>query len=997
MHLLTILFSLLVAAATPWKDANVNEISRLPMHADYDVDSPQMTVNGDWKFQWFESMGQQQKDFWRTDIDDSAWDTMPVPGMWELNGYGDPQYVNIGYCWRGHEANTPGKAPDYRNHVGQYRRSFAIPAEWKGRDIILTLGSVTSNVQVWVNGKFAGYSEDSKLQADFDITKLVKPGQDNLIALEVHRWCDGTYMEDQDFWRFSGIARESYITARPKVRVQDITVKADMDGKLSIDAQLTKGAKAVEYTVTDQDGKVLTFSTKDGKVDTTVENPKLWSAEKPCLYHLTAACSDGKAVTETVSLDFGFRTSVISGGQLLVNGKPILIKGTDRHELNAYRGYVVDEADMIKDILVMKQLNINAVRTSHYPNDPRWLRLCSKYGIYLVDEANNESHGMGYGPETLAKNPMYELTTMQRVQRMVARDKNQACVIIWSLGNEAGNGPNFVKAYDWIKSTGDQRPVQYERAIDDYFRGISKNTDIYCPMYESPEGCERYLNSNPEMPLIQCEYAHAMGNSMGNFKEYWDLIRKYPQYQGGFIWDFVDQAIVWPSKAAGTDHIFAFGGDFNDYDASDNSFNCNGVIAADRSLHPHAYEVRYQYQNIWTKPVECGKVEVFNENFFRCLKNFRLCWEVVVGEKTVLSGAFNELNAKAQKSQVVDLGFTEKDLDACKGKPVYLNIRYELKKAEGLLQAGDQVAYQQICIQEGKRSLPKAPKCQYTWSVKFDEATGALASYKLNGRELVKEPLMPCFGRAMTENDLGAGFEKKFKACLYPEFRLASFTTEGKVTTARYDAGCFKVDMVYTVAADGVISVSEHVYDVNAEVAPFFCRVGVEMAMPGQYSTLDFWGAGPWETYCDRESAAIRGQYIQRVEDQYHYGYVRPQESGTHVDLQWLKVIDESGEGLVFGSPKAFSGSALPFSRRQIDMAVTGGSRWDQDGDQRHSLELKGLACEGERSLGGTYLNVDLMQIGVGGICSWGTWPLKEYMLPAGEYTFDFVIAPVAK
>lgn len=997
MHLLTILFSLLVAAATPWKDANVNEINRLPMHADYDVDSPVMSVNGDWKFQWFESIGEQQKNFWRTDIDDSSWDTMPVPGMWELNGYGDPQYVNIGYCWRGHAQNTPGKAPDYRNHVGQYRRSFAIPAEWKGRELILTLGSVTSNVQVWVNGKFVGYSEDSKLQADFDITRFVKPGQDNLIALEVHRWCDGSYMEDQDFWRFCGIARESYITARPKVRVQDIAVDADMDGNLSISARLTKGVKAVEYTITDEDGKVLSFSTKDGKLNTTVQNPKLWSAEKPCLYHLAAACSDGKAVTETVSLDFGFRTSVIKDGQLLVNGQPILIKGADRHELNAYRGYVVDEEDMIKDILIMKQLNINAVRTSHYPNDPRWLRLCSKYGIYLVDEANNESHGMGYGEQTLAKNPMYELTTMQRVQRMVARDRNQACVIIWSLGNEAGNGPNFVKAYEWIKSTGDRRPVQYERAIDDYFKGISKNTDIFCPMYESPEGCEDYLNSNPAMPLIQCEYAHAMGNSMGNFKEYWELIRKYPQYQGGFIWDFVDQAIVWPSKAAGTDHIFAFGGDFNDYDASDNSFNCNGVIAADRSLHPHAYEVRYQYQNIWTKPAGDGKVEVYNENFFRCLKNFRLCWELVAGERVILTGVFDGLNAKPQKNQVVDLGFTGKDLNVCKGKPVYLNIRYELKKAEGLLQAGEQVAYQQICLQQGKRSLPKAPRCRYSWDVKFDEATGALASYKLNGRELMKEPLMPCFGRAMTENDLGAHFQDKFKNCLHPEFKLTAFSAEGDVTTARYDAGCFKVDMCYTVAADGVISVTERVYDVDAEAVPFFCRVGVEMAMPGQYSNLDFWGAGPWETYCDRESAAIRGQYIQRVEDQYHYGYARPQESGNHVDLQWLRLTNDAGEGLVFGSPKAFSGSALPLSRKQIDMALSGGSRWNQDGDQRHSLELKGLACEGERSLGGTYVNVDLMQMGVGGINSWGTWPLDEYMIPAGEYTFDFVIAPVAK
>ena len=996
MHLLTILFTILAAVVAPWKDASVNEINRMPMHADYITDSPSIDMSGDWKFQWFESRGEQQADFWRADLDDAAWATMPVPGMWELNGYGDPIYLNIGYCWRGHEENTPGNAPDYRNHVGQYRRSFLIPADWKGKDLILTIGSATSNVQLWVNGKFVGYSEDSKLQADFDITKYVKYGQQNLIALEVHRWCDGTYMEDQDFWRFSGIARECSITARPKARVQDIKVEADMFGNLAISAELTKGAKSVEYTVTAPDGKALKFETKDGKVQAEVKDAALWSAEIPNLYHLCAVCSDGKTATEKIELDFGFRTSEIKGGQVLINGKPVLFKGVDRHEMNPYRGYVVDEADMIQDILIMKQLNVNAVRTSHYPNDPRWLRLCSKYGIYLIDEANNESHGMGYGPETLAKNPMYALTTMQRVQRMYKRDLNQACVVIWSLGNEAGNGFCFVNAYDWIKSTGDKRPVQYERAIDEYKAGICKNTDIYCPMYESPADCEKYLLSNPEMPLIQCEYAHAMGNSMGNFKEYWDLIRKYPQYQGGFIWDFVDQAIKWPSKVAGTDHVFAFGGDFNDYDPSDNSFNCNGVIAADRSLHPHAYEVRYQHQNIWTSLAGEGKVSVYNENFFKGLCNYRLCWEIVQGDRAILSGVVNSLMVKPQQSAEFDLGFTSKDIPECDCMPVYLNVRYELNKADGLLQAGEQVAYQQIVLKEGKRFEPKAPGCKYSWDVKFDEKTGALASYKLNGRELISDPLMPCFGRALTENDLGAHFEVRFKPWLYPEFKLASLKTEGNVTVAEYEIkDLCKVAMTYTVGEDGVIKVNEHLYDVAAG-APNLCRFGIEMAMPGQYSTLDFFGAGPWESYCDRESSAMRGHYVQRVEDQYHWGYVRPQESGTHVDLQWFKVTDDSGVGLVFGSPKAFSGSALPLSRRQIDLSISGGSRGDH-GDQRHSPELKGLVFEGERSLGQTWLNVDLMQMGVGGICSWWTWPLDEYLLPAGEYSFDFVIAPVCK
>lgn len=1024
-----------------WQNPRVFEKNREPMKSTFSTDGLKEDLNGVWKFNWNEHMDSRPMDFYATDYDDSDWDSMPVPGMWELNGFGDPLYVNIGYAWRGHFKNNPPVVPAEHNYVGQYRRSFVLGEEWKGKDIFLHIGSATSNVRVWINGREVGYSEDSKLEARFDVTKYVREGG-NTIALEIFRWCDGTYLEDQDFWRFSGIARDVYLFSREKKRIEDVKFVASASGKIDFRAEVTKGVGELEVAVFSPSGGELlkkTIAAGAGaakndcgdymlEAEMQVDDPLLWSAETPVLYKMRVTSFDNRGkVLENTSFDFGFRDVEISGGQLLVNGKPVLIKGANRHEMNPYKGYVVSEADMINDIRIMKMLNINAVRTCHYPNDPLWYSLCDKYGLYVIDEANIESHGMGYGDRTLAKSEEYREAHLARIRRMVYRDFNHPSIIIWSLGNEAGNGKNFEDAYDWLKAYDNSRPVQYERAE------LSRNTDIFCPMYHSYASCEKYLASDPERPLIQCEYAHAMGNSMGGFKEYWDLVRKYPKYQGGFIWDFVDQAVKWPSDATetGTDHFFAFGGDFNDYDPSDSSFNCNGVIAADRSLHPHAYEVAYQYRSILTSasPEEAagGTVEVYNENFFIDLSRYEMQWTLVKDGTAVLAGTAGRLDAAPGATVRVPLGYDRNEFDRALGdysaSDVYLNVKYVLKRKDGLLDAGTVVAYDQIAVNEAacvpvlpESSSPERIAFSETdgaavfsgsfsfagsgiprvsdWKITFDKNSGAISGYSVGGCEMLAESMMPCFGRAYTENDLGAKFHKSMNVWSWPEFRTASFDVRKTDFGYRVEAGYAPiadyaaVTMTYDIYADGTVAVSESMSDAgNLSSAPAMFRYGVEFAMSGRYSVVDFYGKGPFENYCDRNSAALTGHYVQSVNEQYHYGYVRPQESGTKTGLKWFRVLDDNGTGLEISAPELFSASALPFSRRILDYTV---------GRNRHSLELKHLAFENDRAQGCTYVNVDLKQMGLGCINSWGAWPLPEYMLPAGEYRFDFVIRPVS-
>lgn len=1021
----------------PWQDPNVFEENRLPMRATFVTDQQKtLSLNGVWKFNWNETIEGRTRGFEAPGYDDSSWGIMPVPGMWELNGYGDPLYLNIGYAWRGHYKNNPPYPPTEHNYVGQYRRTFNMDASWVGKQICLFIGSATSNVRVWVNGKMVGYSEDSKLEARFDITKFVKPGE-NLIALEIFRWCDGTYLEDQDFWRFTGIGRDVFVYTREKDRLEDLNITAGMDGRFDIKAEVTSGISKLAYEILDNNGRTVASgeaapSKKMVSCSGTVASPALWSAEVPNLYTLKVTASGKKGVVESTCIDFGFRTVEIKNAQLLVNGCPILIKGADRHELNPDKGYVLSVEDMVKDIRVMKELNINAVRTSHYPNDPMWYALCDKYGIYVVDEGNIESHGMGYGKETLAARSDFKAAHLARDQRMVRRDFNHPSVIVWSLGNEAGNGDNFYACYEWIKANDPTRPVQYERAQREW------NTDIMCPMYASPEWCEKYCTQNPDRPLIQCEYAHAMGNSMGNFKEYWDLIRKLPNYQGGFIWDFVDQAIRWPSSN-GTDYIFAFGGDFNGYDPSDGSFNCNGVIAADRSLHPHSYEVKYQQRNILTTPVDAsrGRLKVFNENFFKDLSQYRLVWTAVVEGEPIATGIVENLKAGPQKSETVDLpvpSFNDGDKD------IFINVSYVLKTPDGLLPAGYEVAYDQIAVREGKAlpfkagsasvegvkvshsetatahefsgsfSFAGVTSCRASdWKASFDKATGFLSSYSAGGTEMLAAPLTPEFARAPVENDMGARMHERMAVWRYPAFILKKLDVSEDggswLVSAEYEpiaSGSAAVVLEYKIYPDGTLECREIMKDAgDLSKAPDLFRYGMKFAMPGKYSTIDFYGKGPWENYCDRNSAAMTGRYIQSVSEQYHYGYARTQESGTHTGLKYLRVLDPAGNGLEITSDVRFSASVLPFPMNVLDCVENGTPNREnksntQVGEPRHSLSLKAIAHENDRSEGTTYVNFDLAQAGVGGINSWGTLPLEQYRIHAQERIFYYIIRPIS-
>ena len=1023
-----------------WQNPQVVQRNRIPMSSYFETDGLKLSLNGTWDFCWYENIDSRSKDFFTENFDASSWDTMPVPGLWELNGYGDPVYKNVGWAWSGHYKNNPPFPSDWHNYAGQYRRTFTLDEQWKGKDIFLHIGSATSNVRVWVNGKEVGYSEDSKLEARFNITKFVRTGE-NLIALEIFRWCDGTYLEDQDFWRLTGLSRDVYVYSREKNRIEDIKVTASASGEAVVKVEVSKPVTSVAIELYDPFGQKVAVENESASPEKartergntlltytfTVPQVKQWSAEEPWLYALKLTAYDKKGKTEKTSLEIGFRDVCIEGSNVKVNGKPVLIKGANRHEMNPYKGYVVSEEDMIRDIQIMKQLNINAVRTCHYPNDPLWYTLCDRYGLYVMDEANVESHGMGYGKESLANDPSFELAHVERLTRMVQRDYNHPSVIMWSLGNEAGYGPNFVKSYEAAKALDPLRPVHYERAEG------APHTDVISIMYSDYAWCEKYSLSAHERPLILCEYAHAMGNSLGGLKEYWDLIRKYPKFQGGFIWDFVDQALYWPADASkyGTDHIFVFGGDFNDYDPSDGSFCSNGIIAADRTLHPHAYEVAYQYRSIHTSAADAwDKVKVYNENFFIDLSRYMLEWDVEVDGKKVLSGVEPRLSVAPQQTEIVDLGFTYDEIASAIGAQdllgfdVYLNVRYVLKRADSLLPAGHQVAYDQICLNEA--DLPvfrnKTGRPSYEaedqkhvfsgimdfdgtyadrmtpWTAEFDAQSGSLVSYTMSGKEMLKDPLMPSVTRACTENDLGAGFDtRSFVIWRFPEFKVADFVVEAAAdcykVTVEYapikDVASIKV--VYSIYADGTIAGTESLVDagkLDPENIPFLPRFGMQMTMSGEYSNLEFFGLGPFENYVDRASSALMGHYVQRVEDQYHYGYVRPQESGTKTQLKWMKVVDDNGAGFKITSDVRFSGSALPFTAKEMDIRSSGTN-------QVHSLELKGLAYEGERSLGKTHVCFDLAQQGLGCVNSWGAWPLDQHLIPAQPMTFNFVIRPV--
>ena len=1012
------------AQSNEWQDAGVNAVNRMPMHGSwFAYESPEaaqagdktlserfVTLNGNWKFNWVRNADQRPTDFFRVGYNDKGWNDMPVPGLWELNGYGDPVYLNVGYAWRGWFKNDPPHVPVEQNHVGSYRRTVDIPAAWAGRQIVAHFGSVTSNIYLWVNGRYVGYSEDSKLEAEFDLTPYVKPGR-NLIAFQVFRWCDGTYLEDQDFFRLSGVGRDCYLYARDKRQITDIQVDAAPSanytaGTVAVKAFFPRQARgcSVELALTDAQGRSVASQqlrvTKDEE-RCTLDAGKvaLWSAETPVLYGLTATLrAPAGEVIEVIPLRIGFRDVKIEGGQLLVNGRPVLIKGANRHEMDPDYGYYVSEGRMLEDIRIMKENNINAVRTCHYPDDARWYSLCDQYGLYVVAEANIESHGMGYGEKTLAKNPLYAKAHLERNERNVQRSINHPSVIIWSLGNEAGDGPNFDACYDWIKAYDPSRPIHHERAV--YSPG-SRNTDIICPMYWGYERCEKYLAENPAKPLIQCEYAHAMGNSMGGFKEYWDMIRREPKYQGGFIWDFADQALAWRSPEGRL--TYRYGGDYNDTDASDSTFCCNGVLASDRSWHPHAYEVKHQHRPIHTTPrdLKNGVVNVYNENFFTDLSPYRLLWEITSDGQPVLSGAVEHLDVAPQTTAAVTLGYKPEQVYALGGE-LLLTVRYQLRERQGLLDALYEVAADQLTLRgddPAARFAATAPAGTLRvadktvsgegFSVSFDPKSGFIRSYRLRNVELLAGPVRPNFYRAATDNDLGVRQTGKYpdsRMWAKAEPQLTSFAlTPGDsevkaVADYAIPAVGARLRLTYTVAADGSVRISETMTadPARKDVADLM-RFGMAFETPGMFDAVEYYGRGPMENYADRSGAAFVGRYAQRVADQFHMKYVSPQESGTRSGLRWWRLTDDSGLGVEICSDRHFSASAIPFAIPQLD-----------NGSPEYVRHPGDLVPDGR-----THVNIESVQSGLGCVNSWGRLPRPEYLLPYGDYSFNFLLQPV--
>lgn len=1006
-----------------WQDSEVNAINRAPMHTSFfayenletankgvkEESDNFMTLNGKWKFLWVESADKRPDDFFRVGYDDNGWDDFRIPAVWELNGYGDPIYVNIGYAWRNQYKNNPPYVPVEKNHVGSYRKEIVVPANWKGKDIIAHFGSVTSNMYLWVNGKFVGYSEDSKLEAEFDITKYLVPGKKNLIAFQVFRWCDGTYLEDQDFFRYSGVSRDCYLYTRNRNRIDDIRVTPSLDDEYKngiLDVELSlKGNNSVSLELLDADNNVVQVKEVKGsgtvKAEFNVENPNKWTAETPYLYTLRASLVNGGNITEIVPLKVGFRRIEIKNAQVLVNGQPVLFKGANRHEMDPDGGYVVSRERMLQDIQIMKKFNINAVRTCHYPDDPYWYELCDKYGIYMVAEANIESHGMGYGETTLAKVDFYKKAHMERNMRNVQRNFNHPSIIFWSLGNEAGYGSNFEAAYHWVKNEDNSRPVQYERA------GYSGLTDIFCPMYYGYDACEKYSEDDSKnKPLIQCEYAHAMGNSEGGFKEYWDLIRKYPKYQGGFIWDFVDQSCRWTGKNG--EMIYAYGGDFNRFDASDNNFCDNGLISPDRIPNPHMYEVGYFYQNIWTTPgdIANGEIKIYNENFFRDLSAYRMQWEVINNGKSVRTGIVENLDVAPRQTVPYKIDFGKLD----ESGEWLLNVKYIQKTSENLVPAGHVVAKNQIVLKGydvsdmkfeniAEKNIPViAPVANdeninclevsgETFNIQFNKQNGFMDSYCVNGTQMINKDaqLTPNFWRAPTDNDYGAGLQNKYAVWKNPEIKLVSMKHESVndmiVVSAEYDIASVsaKLYLTYTINNQGAVKVTQKmVADKSAKVSDMF-RFGMQMPMPESFENIVYYGRGPVENYIDRNHSTDIGIYSQTVTEQF-YPYIRPQENGTKTDIRWWKLFNEEGKGLMFVAEKPFSASALHYTMESLDDG--------SEKNQRHSNEVVPSNL--------TNLLIDKVQQGLACVDSWGAIPRPEYRIPYDDYEFTFIMTPIS-
>ena len=1010
------------------ENPSIVHIDKLPAHSSYfpyenmklamennpELSNRYLSLNGYWKFNWAKHPAIRPVEFYQSDFSVDDWDSLPVPANWQLHGYGIPIYVNIPYPFSFDSTPTPPDVPDNDNPVGSYKRTFMIPENWGGKDITLHFGGVKTCFFVWINGQQVGYNQDSKLPAEFNVTTYLKSGL-NDIAVEVYRWCDGSYLEDQDFWRLAGIEREVYLYAKEKISIEDFTVTADLSkdyedgifnlktlisannatkfkGKLNI--KLTREGKTIlketkEVVLKKESSKSILHAANLKKVDA-------WSAEIPNLYKLEIELSNKKGKTIcAISKNIGFRNVKIEGSQLLINGQPILIKGVNRHEHNMKTGHVVSKEDMLEDILIMKSNNINAVRTSHYPNHPYWYDLCDEYGLYVYDEANIESHGMGYDPDqTLGNDSTWMKAHLERTTRMIERDKNHPSIIAWSLGNEGGNGCNFYATYNKAKSMDSTRIVVYERSVLDW------NTDVVGLMYADYNYLERYAqNEKQERPFILCEYAHAMGNSLGGIKEYWDLFKKYDKLQGGFIWDFQDQGLLTKTKDGKS--YFAYGGDFGTKQTpSDHNFLNNGLIAADKSLNPHMLEAKVAYQNIeFSMTKILGQIRIKNNHFFKDLSNVVFKWSLIENGSPIEKGIINNITLLPQEIANVFIPYKSKINPHAE---FFIHLFATLKEDEKGLKKGQIIAQYECPINEresphistisngeiskkinGKEILISGSNFQIT--INTESAT--LTKYVVDGTEFIKDGGHFNFWRAPVDNDYGANTPVKYNEWKTVGRNNTNFSynmnqkNKGEINLSFSTSilnGDAQLTKSYEIYANGRIHISNQLTAIKGEHSPIY-RFGNQFEIPDYFSQCKWYGNGPGESYADRKNAVMVGKYSSSI-DNMHTNYARPQENGNRTDTRWVKFSNGKGSSVQFISDELFHFSASHFKKEDLDSGP------DKTTTQKHGKLLVPRK--------NVFINIDGYSSGVGCVNSWGALPREEYQLPYQNYNYNYWIIP---
>jgi len=990
-----------------------------------------LSLDGIWKFNYVDSPDKRPYWFFKDDYDIRDWDDIEVPSNWQMKGYDVPIYVNIPYPFK----NDPPNIPHDWNPVGSYKRNFKVPSDWKNKEVFLHFGAVSSAFYVWINGELVGYSEDSKVPAEFNITKYLRKGN-NSLSVEVYRWSDGSYLEDQDFFRLSGIQRSVFLHARPKTYINDFFAVGDLknrysDGLLKLDVSLKSTEKnenkyVIEASLFENDQKVY-FESKDIKisdnkasVNFSKEFPgvRKWTSETPDLYSLVINLKDDSDnILESISAKIGFRKIEILNSQLLVNGVAIDLKGTNMHEHNDITGHVIDEATILKDIRVMKSNNINAVRTSHYPQQELWYDMCDKYGLYLIDEADIESHGIGYDKDvTLADKPEWAAAHLDRMQRMVERDKNHPSVIIWSLGNEAGDGHNFLNNYKWTKSRDVTRPVQYERA-EQSTNTTERHTDIFCPMYARIWQIEAYAKDDKnDRPLILCEYAHAMGNSTGNLQDYWDVIEKYPKLQGGFIWDWVDQGILKTDENG--EKFWAYGGDFGEEGIpSDGNFCLNGLTWPDRTGKPGLNEVKKVYQYIGFEPVNLaeGSVRIKNKYFFTDLAGFSFDWDIISDGIAVKSGKLSFADFDPGKDTLVNIPV--KGIEAAAGAEYFLNIRVSRSDewnyvpgdhvyataqfklpVEGnpVIAKGDELAVLQTTTQDKKLEVNGSDM-----KIVFDLEKGKMESFTYKGKAMLKKGPDPDFWRPPTDNDYGYNMDqllgvwkKAGEKAMIKKAAIGQPEMGKVVVTFEYDIPDDKGEKIagyvstYTIFSSADVIIKNQFSKVSDKI-PEIPRMGMQMQIPEEYMNLRWFGRGPHENYSDRKNSAEVGLYESTVDDQY-VPYIRPQENGYKTDTRWLTLTDENGSGLLICGNPLICFAALKNTHDDFESpGKLSQYRKDAKSANTHTVDIK------PRDL--INLNVDLGQMGVGGDDSWGAMIHPQYRLLDKKYEYSFRLRPITK